>query len=146
MPYFTWEPHIIAHAGLAATCVVLGATLLVRKKGITSHRILGWTWVILMMTVALISFWIKEDGKFVPIHVLSVITPIMLVLGVYRARTHQVKKHRSTMIGIYVGAMLIAGAFTFMPNRLIGHWVWQQLGLLPQETIQQAPQKTSSQP
>lgn len=145
MPYFTWEPRIIAHAGLAATCVVLGATLFARKKGSISHRILGWTWVILMMAVALISFWIKEDGNFTLIHVLSVVTPIMLVIGVYRARTHQVKKHRATMIGTYVGAMIVAGAFTFMPNRLIGHWVWQQLGLLPQETSQQVPQKTPPQ-
>jgi uncharacterized membrane protein len=30
---------------------------------------------------------------------------------------------------LYVAACIVAGAFTLLPNRLIGHAVWTQLGL-----------------
>ena len=44
---------------------------------------------------------------------------VMLVLGVWAARRHNVRSHKFTMIGIFFGALLIAGLFTLMPGRIM---------------------------
>jgi uncharacterized membrane protein len=78
--------------------------------------------VVLMAAVAISSFWIHEIrlvGPFSPIHLLSIFTPIMLVLGVWYARRHKVRGHRITMISIFFGALVIAGLFTFVPGRIM---------------------------
>jgi len=38
--------------------------------------------------------------------------------------------HRRTMQGLYVGACIVAGAFTLLPNRYLGGVVWGAVGLL----------------
>ena len=75
-----------------------------------------------MVTVATTSFWIHDLrvwGQWSPIHLLSIFTPIMLVLGVWYARRHKVRGHRITMISIFFGALFIAGLFTFVPGRIM---------------------------
>ena len=54
-----------------------------------------------------------------PTHLLSVFTLIMLPLGLLRARRHEVEKHRWTMTGLFAGALVIAGAFTLLPGRIM---------------------------
>lgn len=93
-----------------------------RAKGTLPHRTLGWIWVILMLVVALSSFWIHQIrlmGPWSPIHLLSIFTLMMLALGVAAARTHDVRRHKFTMIGIFFGALVIAGLFTLMPGRIM---------------------------
>jgi uncharacterized membrane protein len=34
-----------------------------------------------------------------------------------------VKSHRNNMIGLYVGGLIIAGSFAFMPGRLLHTWL-----------------------
>jgi len=43
----------------------------------------------------------------------------MLPLAVLHARRHSVDRHRRAMIGIFTGALVIAGAFTFLPGRIM---------------------------
>jgi uncharacterized membrane protein len=62
------------------------------------------------------------------IHVFTVVTLVSLPLGVYRARTHNVKAHRGTMIGVFTGGLLIAGLFTLIPGRLLGNALLRLLG------------------
>jgi uncharacterized membrane protein len=88
---------------------------------------MGWTWVVLMGAVALVSFGIRRDG-YSWIHGLSVFTLVMLVVGVRHARRHQVRHHRKTMLGIFFGALVITGFFTLLPGRLIGHSLFSALG------------------
>ena len=49
------------------------------------------------------------------------ITVCLLPLGVYAARRHNVNLHRRVMTNTFLGALVIAGLFTFFPGRL----VWQ---------------------
>jgi len=44
----------------------------------------------------------------------------MLPLGIYFARQHNVVGHRKTMLGLFFGALVIAGAFTLLPSRILG--------------------------
>jgi uncharacterized membrane protein len=100
---------------------------LARVKGTRSHRALGYTWVGLMLLVALGSLLIHELrqwGNFSLIHLLSVFTLAMLPLGIYFARQHNVVGHRKTMLGLFFGALVIAGAFTLLPSRILGRMMF----------------------
>jgi uncharacterized membrane protein len=78
----------------------------------------------LMAIVAFSSFGIHGNGyrlfsDWSQIHLLSVFAPLMLLLGIVRARQHKARAHAITMISIFVGALVIAGIFTFVPGRVM---------------------------
>ena len=116
---------IQAHFYFAIAAFLTGAFQLLRKKGTTSHKILGKIWVVMMFIICLTSFWIKEvmpNGIFwgySPIHLLSVFVIIQISLGVHFARVGNILGHKKCMTYTYVGGLLIAGAFTFYPDRLL---------------------------
>ena len=113
---------VTIHIFSAFSALVLGTLLLSRRlKGDRAHRIAGWTWVVLMFTVAASSLWIPAFMKRSWIHVFTLITLVSLPLGIYRARTHDVKGHRGTMIGVFTGGLVIAGLFTLVPGRFLGN-------------------------
>ncbi len=121
-PLLNALPPIPLHAIAAMAAFVLGVVQLAAPKGTLPHRTLGWIWVVLMAVVAASSFWIHQIrlvGPWSPIHLLSIFTLLMLPLGVWRARRHDVNAHRWTMIGIFTGALVIAGLFTFVPGRIM---------------------------
>jgi uncharacterized membrane protein len=121
-PLLNAAPVIQIHAFAAMGAFGLGVYQLARRKGTPHHRLTGWIWVGLMLTVVLTSFWIHELrlwGPWSPIHLLSIFTLVMLPVGVWRARHHQVQRHRWTMISIFAGALVIAGIFTFVPGRIM---------------------------
>ena len=110
------------HAFAALAAFALGVAQLSGVKGTTRHRAMGYAWVTLMLIVAGSSFWIHDLriwGPWSPIHLLSIFTLAMLPLGVWHARRHEVRHHRWTMIGIFSGALVIAGFFTFGPGRIM---------------------------
>ena len=110
-PLLDAAPAIPLHAFAAMAAVVLGIVQLAAPKGTLPHRTLGWVWVALMAVVAISSFWIHQIrlfGPWSPIHLLSILTPVMLVLGVVYARRHNVRGHRITMISVFAGALIVA--------------------------------------
>lgn len=110
------------HAFAAIAALVLGIVQFVAPKGTLPHRTIGWIWVLLMAVVAISAFWIHEIrlvGPFSPIHLLSIFVPVMLVKAVWYARRHNVSGHKKAMISIFFGALIIAGAFTFVPGRIM---------------------------
>jgi uncharacterized membrane protein len=121
-PLLDAVPPIPVHAFAAMAAFALGVVQLAAPKGTLPHRTLGWIWVALMAVVAISAFWIHQLrilGPFSPIHLLSIYVPIMLVVGVLAARRHNVQRHRRTMIGLFAGALIIAGLFTLMPGRVM---------------------------
>ncbi|MBR0901078.1 DUF2306 domain-containing protein [Bradyrhizobium liaoningense] len=121
-PLLDAAPAIPLHAFAAMAAFVLGIVQIAAPKGTLPHRALGWLWVVLMLVVALSSFWIHEIrlvGPWSPIHLLSIFALAMLVSGVMAARAHNVRRHRITMASIFFGALVIAGLFTFMPGRIM---------------------------
>ncbi|MCA0448522.1 MAG: DUF2306 domain-containing protein [Proteobacteria bacterium] len=120
-------PPIIAfHTVAALTALVLGIAILLRPKGTATHKLTGRIWVAAMAITAITSFWIQElrhgDG-FSPIHILSIITLASLARAIYAIRHGNVKAHQRAMIGAFAG-VLIAGAFTLLPGRIIGGWIF----------------------
>jgi uncharacterized membrane protein len=121
-PLLNAAPAIQVHAFAALAAFALGAVQLTAPKGALPHRAAGWLWVLLMVVVSASSFFIHELrvwGEWSPIHVLSVFTLAMLPLAVMHARRHRVERHRSAMISIFTGALLIAGLFTLWPGRIM---------------------------
>jgi uncharacterized membrane protein len=43
----------------------------------------------------------------------------VLPIGVLAAHRHEVERHRRTMIGLFFGALVIAGLFTLWPGRIM---------------------------
>ncbi len=121
-PLVTASPVIQVHAYAAIAAFMLGAYVLFGRKGDVRHKRLGRIWVALMVLVALTSFFIwtiRMIGPFSPIHVLSVLTLAGLWRAVGHARARRIIAHRRTMQSLYLGALIIAGFFTFMPGRIM---------------------------
>ena len=121
-PLLNASPTIQTHAFAAMAAFVLGAVQLAAPKGTLPHRSIGWVWVSLMLIVSISAFFIhviRLWGPWSPIHLLAIFTLIMLPLGVWRAHRHDVTRHRRIMIGLFTGALLVAGIFTFYPGRIM---------------------------
>ena len=123
-PLLNTEPVIQVHAVAAMSAFVLGIVQLAAPKGTLPHRTIGWIWVLLLASIAISSFWIHGTGfrligPFGPIHLLSILVLVMVPLAVLAARRHNINWHGRTMTGIFIGALLIAGLFTFVPGRIM---------------------------
>ncbi|NOJ43151.1 DUF2306 domain-containing protein [Bradyrhizobium australiense] len=117
------------HAFAAMAAFALGIVQFAAPKGTLPHRTIGWIWVALMAAVAISSLWINEIrmiGLFSPIHLLSILVPVMLALAVLHARRHNVSGHRKAMASIFFGALVVAGLFTFLPGRIMHAVVFGQ--------------------
>ena len=121
-PLLSASPAIKIHAFAAMAAFGLGIVQLSRSKGDGPHRLAGYVWVGLMLAVALSSFWIHEINQwrsFSLIHLLSIWVIVFTPFAVMNARRGNISAHRRGMIGLFAGALIIAGLFTFMPGRIM---------------------------
>jgi uncharacterized membrane protein len=121
-PLLNASPVIQAHAVFALAALALGTVQLAAPKGTFPHRSMGWLWATLMMLVAGTSLFIHTIrlwGPWSPIHLLSLFTLAIVPLAVMRARKHDVRRHRVTMIATYCFALIVAGLFTLAPGRIM---------------------------
>jgi len=121
-PLLGAAPVIQIYVLAAMGAFALGLVQLAARKGTLPHRTIGWIWAGLMAVIAVSSFWIHDIrmiGSFSPIHLLSIFTLVMLPLAVMHARRHDADKHRRAMTSIFIGALMVAGAFTFLPGRIM---------------------------
>jgi uncharacterized membrane protein len=114
-------PTIQLHLAAVTVAILIGLVLLAGVKGSMTHRLLGWTWVVAMTTVAISSLFIRliNHGHFSFIHLLSGWTLIAVPMGVAFARGHKVRLHARMMTGLFTSGLFIAGLFAFMPGRLM---------------------------
>jgi len=121
-PLLHASPAIQIHAVAAIAAFVTGGVVLFRKKGGAIHKMLGRIWVLLMLMVVFSSFFIHTInlwGVWSPIHLLSVSTFVSLAYGLAAIRRRNVMVHKRIMQTTYVGALIIAGFFTFLPGRIM---------------------------
>jgi uncharacterized membrane protein len=131
-------PVIAVHMTAAIGAIVTGPVALWARKGAKQHpklhRAFGYAWVTLMVVTAISAMFILDKsminlGGFTPIHLLVPITFAGLFGAFYFLARGDIAKHRWIMQRLYLGACGVAGLFTLMPQRLIGHALWMQLGL-----------------
>jgi uncharacterized membrane protein len=121
-PLLDASPAIQVHAFAAMTAFALGVVQFAAPKGTLPHRTVGWIWVALMLAVAASAFFIHEIrlwGAWSPIHLLAIFTLVMVPFAVWRAHRHAVRQHRAAMTSLFLGALVIAGLFTFLPGRIM---------------------------
>ncbi|MEZ5959690.1 MAG: DUF2306 domain-containing protein [Hyphomonadaceae bacterium] len=109
------------HVAAALAALVIGTVILVQRKGSGLHKTLGWSWVIAMGTTAVSSLWITglNGDSWSLIHLLSGWTIVGLPMAIYAIRSRKVQIHRRAMTGMFVGGLVVAGALTFIPGRIM---------------------------
>jgi uncharacterized membrane protein len=126
------NPLVFTHLVCALLALGFGIVLLNRRKGNGSHRAIGWVWVVAMGGAALTSAFIRDHGMpnlagITPIHILTAVVAINLPRAVLAARRHDVAAHRRAMRGMFFGGCAVAGLFTLLPGRFLGHLLWTGL-------------------
>jgi uncharacterized membrane protein len=113
------------HVATVLPAFLLGTwQIFASMKGAHPHRVAGYIYLALMTVTSLTALFIHEvmpDAPFgfSPIHLLIPVTLLGIFGAIYGARTHRVTLHKYAMIGTYVGGILVAGAFTFVPGRIL---------------------------
>jgi uncharacterized membrane protein len=121
-PLLSASPAIKLHAFAAIAAFLIGLVQLSRTKGDSPHRMAGYAWVGLMLLIAASSFWIHGMNQwrgFSVIHALSIWVLIFAPIAVMMARRGNISGHKKSMIGLFAGALIIAGVFTLVPGRLM---------------------------
>lgn len=135
-----WTPTIILHAVAALGAVLTGPVALWARLGRRPrpllHRAMGRTWVTLMLLTAVSALGIRDYdwpnlAGFTALHLLVPYTLFGVAMALWQLRQRRIAQHRQIMQQIYIGACLVAGAFTLLPSRLLGQLLWSQwLGLV----------------
>lgn len=120
----------LAYVHLASVfpAFLLGTWLLFSRKGTAIHKRLGKVYMVLMLFTAVVTLFMAAEvgpsifGHFGFIHLFSVSVFVFIPRAYVAARKGYVKQHRNSMIGLYVGGILIAGGFAFAPDRLLHSW------------------------
>ena len=126
---------IYIHAFFALMAVPLGLYIFLTKKGTAKHKFFGRIWVAWLFTISVTAVFIQEitPGEYSFIHLLIPLTTGSLIYSIWSIRKFKktaLQKykyiHMSSMIGVYVGALILAGAFTLMPGRLFYEILFRQ--------------------
>ena len=126
----TYLPLAYAHLATILPAFVIGTYMMFARKGDRLHRFLGKGYMVLMLVSALITLFMpafvgpRLFNHFGFIHLFSVLTLKAVPSAYFAAKRHDIKAHKGNMIGLYVGGLLIAGGFAFMPGRLLHTWLF----------------------
>ena len=118
------------HLATIIPAFLLGTYLLINHKGTPKHKLLGKLYMLLMLFTAIVTLFMSaEVGPTIFnhlgfIHLFSFLVLYSVPSAYFAAKNNNIKKHRDNMIGLYVGGILIAGAFTLAPGRLIHSWLF----------------------
>jgi len=118
--YFTQASLAIQiHMLVAVGAFFLGGYVLIRQKGTPAHKMAGRVFGMLMFMTALTAIFIRtsSSGNFSWIHIFVPITFIGLYQVVSSIRKGNIKAHKRHVLAMYFAALLIPGAFAFMPGR-----------------------------
>jgi len=119
-PILTAPLAIQLHLATIVVALLATAVILPMTKGTRLHRITGWVWSVSMVATSIISFWISTIDVFwgfSPIHIFSLIVLFNVPYAIVSIRRGNVAAHKNAMMGVTIGALGVAGAFTFLPGR-----------------------------
>ena len=107
------------HWGAAMLAVILGIAMFTRAKGTASHKIIGRAFLLIMLLTAGTSFFIREinNGSLSWIHIFIPVTCFASWEAVHYIRKGNIGRHKRAVKGLFFGALMIPGLFTFVPGR-----------------------------
>lgn len=132
-------PVIAVHMTAALLAVATGPVALWARRGRTQrprlHRAFGYAWVTLMLVTTVSAIFIRDFrlpnlAGYTPIHLLVPVTLVSLFVAFWKLAHGNVAGHAKVMKSLYLGACVVAGAFTLLPDRYLGQLVWGQAALL----------------
>lgn len=126
----TYAQLAYLHLATVVPAFAIGAFQLFRRKGTPSHKLLGKIYMVLMLATGLITLAMPAQvgpqllNHFGFIHIFSLLALINVPAAYFAARRGDINLHRANMISLYVGGILIAGAFAFSPGRMLHEWLF----------------------
>ena len=123
-------PWVIqVHAFGAMSAFLLGVVQFAAPKGTLPHKTMGVIWLVIMFGVAVSSIFIRPSlypglplmQWFSFIHLFTLLT----FWGVFQGSYFLIrggptlKQHAKPITGIFIGGLMIAGAFAFLPGRIM---------------------------
>lgn len=118
------------HLATVLLAFTLGTFLLFQKKGTALHRLIGKYFMVLMLLTAIVALFMPAQvgpkflGHFGFIHLFCLLVLYSVPSAYFAVRKGNIVKHKAHLMGVYVGGILIAGAFAFMPGRLLHNWLF----------------------
>jgi len=125
----TYTQLAYLHLATVGPAFFIGAIQLIRRKGTPSHMLLGKVYMVLMLATAFITLAMPAQvgprvlNHFGFIHAFSLLALVNVPIAYRAARHGNIKAHRGAMIALYIGGILIAGAFAFSPRRMLHAWL-----------------------
>jgi uncharacterized membrane protein len=119
------------HLATVLPAFVLGAFQLLARKGTSVHKRLGKLYMLLMLATGLVTLMMPAEvgprvlNHFGFIHLFSFLALLSVPTAYVAVRRGHIKIHQQTMIWLYVGGILIAGAFAFSPGRMLHAWLFE---------------------
>ena len=116
------------HASPAFLALILGSLILASKKGTTTHKFRGYTWLGLMLIAAVSAIFIEEinPGSFSYIHLFVPWTIFWVFWGTYYIKKYQatgdkkwLESHKYSMTWLFYGSGVLAGLLALAPGRII---------------------------
>jgi uncharacterized membrane protein len=86
--------------------------------------------MVLMLATGLITLTMPAEvgprflNHFGFIHAFSFLTLYSVPAAYFAIRRGNIKVHRANMIGLYLGGILVAGAFALSPGRMLHEWLF----------------------
>lgn len=121
----SYEQLMYIHLATVVPAFLLGTVLLSMRKGTAIHKVLGKIYMPLMIVTAVVTLFMPAHlgptflDHFGFIHGFSVLVLYSVPMAYIHAKRGNVAGHRGSMIGVYVGGILIAGSFALMPGRFL---------------------------
>ncbi|GAA6135638.1 DUF2306 domain-containing protein [Oceaniserpentilla sp. 4NH20-0058] len=116
--------QIMIHLISIIPALLLGIFILTQEKGTHTHKLVGKTWVVLMLTSSLVSFFIQTNGGFSWIHILSIISISSISVGIWAIRNNKLIIHKGCMIGAFTGTFIAGIVATVSPGRIVHNFLF----------------------
>ena len=110
------------HVVFATLGLVLGGYIFLRRKGDRWHKLAGRAFVAATLLTASTSFFIHEIDLWrgwSPVHLISIYVFYSSGYAIWAVRKGRITEHKKSMISLFVSGYIIAGALTFLPERLM---------------------------
>lgn len=120
-----YEQLAWVHLSTILPAFLIGTYLLLNRKGTSRHKALGKIYMLLMLATGIITLFMPAYigpqlfNHFGFLHLFSVLVLVSVPVSFLAARRGDLQTHKHSMIGLYLGGILIAGAIAFLPGRML---------------------------
>lgn len=121
----SYKTLMFIHLYTVLPAFILGTISFLLKKGTPTHKAIGKLYMILMLFTAIVSLFMPAVvgptlfNHFGWVHTFSILTLYTIPTAYIAIKKGNIIVHKRKMIILYIGALVIAGAFTLMPGRYL---------------------------